>query len=292
MPLRHPMNKNAAFLALVLGLLLQFTAGERAEAGGVEKKIPSVQACVRLALAHASSKPAGDRNSADIVFQVKDLYYQIQYKSDQLSIAKEVRGHFKKASVKSQEKFDEGEEDISQSDITKLKLGLSGARNDIIDLEAGIKKARLSLLHLLGWSEVDSIVWPEEGIKPLDFTYNTLEEYLKDGKTSSGTNKKNPATSTPSCLQKLNAENRLELEKAFINIESARKKNKLAIKSRKITRALLVAEVANYDFGLGDSAELFQALIIYTRVLTGYYHSVYNWNKTVAELDRQSACVL
>ena len=53
-----------------------------------------------------------------------------------------------------------------------------------------------------------------------------------------------------------------------------------------MTRALLVSEVANYDFGVGETGDLFQALIIYTRVLNGYYNSVYKYNLSVAILDR------
>ena len=60
----------------------------------------------------------------------------------------------------------------------------------------------------------------------------------------------------------------------------------LALKNRRMTRALLVSEVANYDFGIGDPGDLFQALIIYTRVLSGYYESVYKFNLSIAELDR------
>ena len=60
----------------------------------------------------------------------------------------------------------------------------------------------------------------------------------------------------------------------------------LARKNRKMTRALLVSEVANFDFGIGESSDLFQSLIIYTRVLNGYYESVYNYNLSVAILDR------
>ena len=68
-----------------------------------------------------------------------------------------------------------------------------------------------------------------------------------------------------------------------------REKLNLARKNRKITRALLVSEVANYDFGIGEPADLFEALIIYTRVLSGYYDSVYNFNLAVADLNRVKA---
>ena len=99
MPLPHSMNKIATFLALALLLVCQFTMGERAAANGVEKKIPSMQETVRLALVYASSKQGGHPNSADIIFQVKDLYYQIQYQLDEIDRIykkeEELESHFK-----------------------------------------------------------------------------------------------------------------------------------------------------------------------------------------------------
>jgi hypothetical protein len=79
---------------------------------------------------------------------------------------------------------------------------------------------------------------------------------------------------------------RLTLHKAFIAAKEATAKVTLGKKNRKITRALLVAEVANYDFGIGDSQELFEALIVYTRVLVGYLDSIYTLNVAVAELEK------
>jgi hypothetical protein len=57
-------------------------------------------------------------------------------------------------------------------------------------------------------------------------------------------------------------------------------------KNRKITRALLITEAANYDFGIGNSEELFEALIIYTRVFSSYLDSIYTFNLAVANLER------
>ena len=76
------------------------------------------------------------------------------------------------------------------------------------------------------------------------------------------------------------------MRKSFLKVVEARKKMELARKNRKMTRALLVSEVANYDFGVGETGELFQALIIYTRVLNGYYNSIYKYNLSVAILNR------
>jgi hypothetical protein len=69
-------------------------------------------------------------------------------------------------------------------------------------------------------------------------------------------------------------------------VTSSKDKVMLGKKNRKITRALLVAEVANYDFGIGDSKELFEALIMYTRVFSSYLDSIYTLNVSAAELEK------
>jgi len=85
---------------------------------------------------------------------------------------------------------------------------------------------------------------------------------------------------------RLDEENRLILHKAYIAVESSKAKVMLGKQNRKVTRALLITEVANYDFGIGDSQELFEALIIYTRVFSGYLDSIYALNVAVAELEK------
>ncbi|MBC8285216.1 MAG: hypothetical protein H8E32_15490, partial [Nitrospinae bacterium] len=109
----------------------------------------------------------------------------------------------------------------------------------------------------------------EPDIFPLKFEFKKFEKWVLQNGDTSGANKKD-----------------ILLNKAFLKVIEAMKKMKLARKNRKMTRALLVSEVANYDFGIGSSGDLFQALIIYTRVLSGYYESVYKFNLSVAELDR------
>ena len=84
----------------------------------------------------------------------------------------------------------------------------------------------------------------------------------------------------------LTEENRRLLHKVFLDVKLSNDKVVLGKKNRKITRALLVAEVANYDFGIGDSQDLFEALLIYTRVFSSYLDSVYVLKVSVAELEK------
>ena len=129
-------------------------------------------------------------------------------------------------------------------------------------------------------------------IVPVSFLYDNFDIFLKkknlypvsrkiEGDTSEASSQIFTKNSRP-----LDKKNKLILHEAFFNAKEASAKVMLGNKNRKITRALLVAEVANYDFGIGDSQDLFEALIIYTRVLSSYVDSVFTLNVAVAELDK------
>ena len=202
-------------------------------------------------------------------YLIKKFYYQIQYQKQKLDILNEVKGHFEKSIGKAEEKYDEGEENISQTDITKLKLGLAGTLNDIYEAETGLKTSKLSLSEILDTKYDINAKMFSPDILPVKFEFNNYEEWSLQNKIVSKIHKRV-----------------ILLKKSFLKVNEKKNKMVLARKNRKMTRALLVSEVANYDFGIGDPSDLFQALIIYTRVLSGYYESVYKFNLSVAELNR------
>ena len=234
----------------------------------VENNIPSLDNVLGDVRSTFSGKESA-KSLEQIIFETKKFYYQIQYHKQKLEILKEVKGHFEKAVKKIEEKYDEGDEDISQSDITKLKLGLAGTLNDIYEVETDFQISRLSLSETLDNKYPHNAELLESDIVPVAFEFDSYFSWLKHQRVSIKENK-----------------NLLILRKGFLKVIEARKKMNLAKKSRKMTRALLVSEVANHDFGVGESGELFQALIIYTKVLSGYYNSVYKYNLSVATLDR------
>lgn len=242
------------------------------------KQIPPLEETLQLVFKRLASPPDSSNvpQKESIKYQVKQHYYQIQIKKEQLSIVEEVQGHFEEAISKAEEKYadEESDADITQSDITKLKLGLAGASNDVAEIKSKMALAKLSLGKMMGWDLSSGIQMAQDKILPVEFHHTNLREYrLKTGKSSAG------GTGLAE------EEKRFTLQKAFIQINKTREKMDLANKVKKITRALLITEVANYDFGIGDSKDLFQALIIYTKVLQGYYESIYNFNMAVAALE-------
>lgn len=250
---------------LVIMLIFSLSDMSTSYADGI-KPIPSLEKI--LDKAHSSLE--GTKTAfQEIEYSIKKFYYQIQYQEQKLEILNEVKGHFEKAVSKAEEKYDKGEEDISQSDITKLRLGLAGALNDIYGAEADLQISRLSLSDILNSEYQPNAELAEPDISPLNFEFDEFGDWVRQNEAAPGISEK-----------------RTLLNKAFLKVIEAKKKMRLARKNRKMTRTLLVSEAANYDFGVGSSGDLFQALIIYTRVLNGYYESIYKFNLSLAKLDR------
>lgn len=241
-------------LSAVLLVLLGVSSSEGASS------IPPLKKIIPLALAKKQTL-----SDSEIVYQVKKRYYQVQYKTNQLGVAEEVRKRFTTAIEKSEERFDKDQGEVAQSDIIKLKLGLSGALNDVIRLENEIHLGKLALAGLTGLDLTVESKLEEDTILPLKF----------------------PAASFEKVFGKKYSFPLFDQKKLLLKVREERDKMQLALDGRKMTRALLVTEAANYDFGVGDSEDLFQALIIYTRVLSDYYESVYNFNAAAADLIRE-----
>ena len=283
-------------LKAVLLFFLTFTLGSldvqavAADDGKSAKQIPSLDETVRIVLKHNLKTNGNSKNKpgADIVTAAKQYYYELQFKKEQLKVADDVKGYFEKAVTKAEEKFEEGDTAVSQTSLTKLKLGLSSTENDIIKLNSEMHIAKLSLGEIMGWElSFDSDI-TDAKIAPLEFKFNKFEEYLNSlGSLADEMGKKTGKISTAR-----KSDDSSYLHKAFIKVMENRDKMNLAEKQKKMTRALLVTESANYDFGVGNSEDLFQALIIYTRVLSGYYESIYNYNLAVLDLDQIKARIL
>ena len=236
-------------------------------------KVPSLEDTIKLALKHNSGAPQNE-----IIYAVKENYYLIQQKFDQLKIVEEVKDHFETAIEKAEEKMESDEADVTQSQITKLKLGRAGALSDIIKYQSASRQAKLSLGKLLGMDLPPDTGLAENKLVQIMLPYKTLDDYLLIRKEKSG--------GPGQLLKQMSEEKMLSLKVAFIQLEEKKGLAVLARKNRRMTRALLVTEVANYDFGIGSGADLFEALIIYTRLLNGFHKSVYGFNLAVANLDK------
>jgi hypothetical protein len=260
----------APSLVFCVTLLCAWQGVAIAEAIEPLKKLPTLAEVLKLSGKHYSggepSKTVQGMTQSETLLSIKRNYDLILARREQLEISREVKGHFDKAVTQAEKKYEEGEDDISQSAITKLKLGLAGTLNDISQFQSDIELAQLKLEKYLGVQWAENLDISEPKFKPVNFPHKTVDEFLKNRSTGS----KAPKGS-----------GLFELKEAVIAVNKAREQLALAGKNRKMTRALLVTESANYDFGIGNEAELFEALIIYTRVLVGYYEAIHTFNVSV-----------
>jgi hypothetical protein len=284
------LSKYTSFITVVALLILCQFVNFSSWAESKSKPASSLQEIIEIAL-DINSKGLLINNSLpreDVIFLVKKYYYQIQTTLEQLATAKEVRGHFQKAVKKSEETFEEGDGIISQSDITKLKLGLSDILSNIADLEYDLQISRLDLGKLIN-RELKSIsdIGKIDPF-PVTFLYDNFEEFLRAKNFSSKTKNQTTDIAVSSNREsvRLSEKNELILYKAYIAVQASNTKMMIGKKNRKITRALLITEAANYDFGIGNSESLFEALIIYTRVFSSYLDSIYIFNLAVAKLEK------
>jgi len=262
-------HRSARFLPLYIFLVIFLCGcqGARVEARQTLNKLPSLDQALEMSVTrYSSDNPSTVTSQSDVALEVKRNYDLILARREQLEISKEVKGHFEKAVTQAEKKFAEGEENISQSAITKLKLGLAGTLNDISQFNSDIALAQLHLEKYLGirWAQGVDISGPK--FQPANFPHKTVDEFLTSNSSGSKTHKESSL---------------FNLREAIIAVNKAREQLTLAGKNRKMTRALLVTEAANYDFGIGDEADLFEALIIYTRVLVGYYEAIHTFNVAV-----------
>jgi len=256
----HIPRLTARILPLIglLGVFLCSCQGARVGAVQSTNELPTLNKLPSL-------EQALETSHTDVKLEVKRNHSLILARREQLEISKEVKGHFEKAVTQAEKKFEEEDGDITQSAITKLKLGLAGTLNDIAKFNSDIALAKLKLEKYLRirWADEVDISGPK--FQPVSFPHQTVDQFLK-----SDTSGKTPKES-----------DLFDLREAIIEVNKAREQLTLAGKNRKMTRALLVTEAANYDFGIGNEADLFEALIIYTRVLVGYFEAVHTFNVEV-----------
>lgn len=79
---------------------------------------------------------------------------------------------------------------------------------------------------------------------------------------------------------------RLEVERSFVSVNEARATIDAAAEGRKAARGLMILTVTNYDLGIGDGKDLFEAFGLYTESSTDYFRAVHDYNVAVAELSR------
>ena len=214
------------------------------------------------------------KNKGKTVYKIKTLYYDLLLAKELIQLADEVKSNFEEAYEKAEKKLESEDPDITQQDVLKLKLGLVGSKDELNGLEHDKKEINESLKYKLGIL----------GNKIFDIKSKRLKQEKIDLKKVEG-NIDLTLSNKSSFKEK---EEIFRITKVFLKINKANDSIKTAREARKVSRGLLVTNLANFDFGIGEAKDLFESLFIYRRSVKNYLTKIHEYNIAVAELSYET----
>ncbi|MEE9165035.1 MAG: TolC family protein [Nitrospinota bacterium] len=228
----------------------------------------------RIFKSQSEEKEKNRRNNDKTVYKIKTLYYDLLLAKELIQLADEVKSNFEKAYEKAEKKLESEDPDITLQDVLKLKLGLVGSKDELNRLEHDKKEIIESLKYKLGIP----------GNKIFEIKSKRLKQEKIDLKKVEG-NIDLTLSNKSSFKEK---EDIFRITKVFLKINKANDSIKTAREARKVSRGLLVINLANFDFGIGEAKDLFEALFIYMRSVKNYLTKIHEYNIAVAELSYET----
>ena len=233
-----------------------------------EKIELALDECIKMALDNNRI------NKGKTVYKIKTLYYDLLLAKELIQLADEVKSNFEEAYEKAEKKLESEDPDITQQDVLKLKLGLVGSKDELNRLEHDKKEINESLKYKLGIF----------GNKIFDIKSKRLKQEKIDLKKVEG----NIDLTLNNKSSFKEREDIFRITKVFLKINKANDSIKTAREARKVSRGLLVTNLANFDFGIGEAKDLFESLFIYRRSVKNYLTKIHEYNIAVAELSYET----
>ena len=210
----------------------------------------------------------------EIVYRIKKLYYDLLLTKELIKLAEDVKSHFEKATEKAEKKLQSEDPDITQQDVLKLKLGLVGSKDELNRLEHDRKAIIESLKYELNIPREKKIDIKSKRLKQEKIELKKIKADFKlDSDDKSSLKGK---------------EVMFKIAKVYLKINKADDSIKIARDARKVSRGLLVTNLANFDFGIGEAKDLFESLFIYMRSVKNYLEKVHEYNLAIAELSYET----
>lgn len=120
---------------------------------------------------------ASEGVAADVVLQVKTLYYNILLARSVEGVLVESRDAFEDALETANERRADGDSEISELDILYLRVALAEIAKEVPKLETGAQGALEAMRLMIGANRKDPIDVKERFLEPVKFELEPLEHY-------------------------------------------------------------------------------------------------------------------
>ncbi len=118
-----------------------------------------------------------ERNQNEVRLQVRELYWGLLFGAELLAVVENAQTEMTKAEKKVQEKLDEGAEDVSQTDLFKLRIFKYEINKRHREAESKITLAKSALRLALGLEETDDFELATEYLEPIGVNIEDVDVY-------------------------------------------------------------------------------------------------------------------
>ena len=141
-----------------------------------------LDAALRAAQEGLESEQAhGDARRADVVLNVKQLYYGLLLSRQLSAVLHDMLDTLDKAVRKTQERLDAGSTSVTELDLLKLKAGRARFAKGVVQVDGSIDLTRSALARAIGLASDQHFEIADQRLQPADATLAPLDVYLHEG---------------------------------------------------------------------------------------------------------------
>jgi outer membrane protein TolC len=135
---------------------------------------------IRAASQQVAAEQAASEKARDAVLAaIKEFYYSLLFSRQIKDLLDEVHENFTKALETAEERLENQEENITQQDVLKLRIGLAGVSKELLTLERAIAVTHAALKQHLGLSSGMPFDIANTQLKPVELNLQPLTVYLE-----------------------------------------------------------------------------------------------------------------
>jgi len=119
------------------------------------------------------------KTTSDLILGVHKRYYGYVVARQLLKTAKNIQKNFTEAYEVAEERLDEGDSQVSETDALKLKVGLAVVTSNVYRVRREVRVSRAGLREIMGLDDRIDFDVIDKKLKTVDFNLQSLEFYIE-----------------------------------------------------------------------------------------------------------------